>query len=69
MANASLGLLRANRRDFATAKEHLRRAIKSDPQNYLAQYYYAYALSSERMDDQQMVSGTGRKRLRKCRPP
>ncbi len=59
MANTSLGLLRANRRDFAAAKEHLRRAIKSDPQNYLAQYYYAYALSSERMDDQQMVSRYG----------
>ncbi|MEK6281379.1 MAG: tetratricopeptide repeat protein [Acidobacteriota bacterium] len=33
------------------------RAIKSDPQNYLAQYYYAYALSSEPMDQRQTVTG------------
>ena len=57
MANASLGLLRANRREFASAKEHLQRAIKSDSQNYLALYYYAYTLSSEPMDDQQTVTG------------
>jgi len=55
-ANASLGMLRVNQRDFAAAKEHLQRAMKSDPQNYLAQYYYAYALSSEPMDQQQTVT-------------
>lgn len=57
MANASLGLLRANQREFAAAKEHFQRAIKSDPQNYLAHYYYAYALSSEPMDHRQTVTG------------
>lgn len=56
-ANASLGLLRVNQRDFAAAKEHLQRAMKGDPQNYLAHYYYAYALSSEPMDQQQTVTG------------
>ena len=56
-ANASIGMLRVQQRDFAAAKEHLQRAIKSDPQNYLAQYYYAYALSSEPMDQQQTVTG------------
>lgn len=56
-AHASLGMLRVRQRDFAAAKEHLQRAMKGDPQNYLAQYYYAYALSSEPMDQQQTVSG------------
>lgn len=56
-ANASLGMLRIRQRAFVAAKEHLRRAMKSDPQNYLAQYYYAYALSSEPMDQQQTVTG------------
>jgi len=56
-ANASLGMLRVHQRDFVAAKEHLQRAMKGDPQNYLAQYYYAYALSSEPMDQQQTVTG------------
>jgi tetratricopeptide (TPR) repeat protein len=56
-ANASLGMLRARQRNFPAAKEHLRRAITSDPQNYLAQYYYAYALSREAMDRGQTVTG------------
>lgn len=56
-AHASLGMLYVRHRHFAAAKEHLQRAMKSDPQNYLAQYYYAYALSSEPMDQQQNVSG------------
>lgn len=55
-ANASLGMLRVHQRDFAAAKEHLQRAMKSDPQSYLAHYYYAYALSSEPMDQQQTVT-------------
>lgn len=56
-AHASLGMLHVRQRDFAAAKEHLQRAMKGDPQNYLAQYYYAYALSSEPMDQQQTVTG------------
>ena len=56
-ANASLGMIRVNQRDFAAAKEHLQRAMKDDPQSYLAHYYYAYALSSEPMDQQQNVTG------------
>lgn len=55
-AHASLGMLYARQRDFAAAKAHLQRALKSDPQNYLAHYYYAYALSSEPMDRQQTVT-------------
>jgi Tfp pilus assembly protein PilF len=54
--HASLGMLRVRQRDFAAAKEHLQRALKSDPQNYLAHYYYAYALSSEPMDRHQTVT-------------
>ncbi len=49
-AHASLGMLRSRQRNFPAAKEHLLRAIKSDPRNYLAHYYYAFALSREAMD-------------------
>jgi Tfp pilus assembly protein PilF len=44
-------------RNFTAAREHLQRAIKSDPQSYLAHYYYAYALSREAMDRGQTVAG------------
>jgi tetratricopeptide (TPR) repeat protein len=57
MAHASLGMLRVRQRNFDEAKQHLRRAIKADPQNYLAQYYYGFALSRESMDDGQVVTG------------
>lgn len=49
-AHTSLGVLRLRENRFAEAKEHLRRATDSDPQSYLAHYYYASALSRERMD-------------------
>jgi tetratricopeptide (TPR) repeat protein len=55
--NASLGMLRVRQRNFAAAKEHLQQAMKSDPKNYLAHYYYAYALSREAMDQGQTVTG------------
>ena len=55
-ANASLGMLRVRQRDFVAAKAHLQQAMKDDPENYLTQYYYAYALSREPMDDQEIVT-------------
>lgn len=55
-ANASLGMVRVRQRNFAAAKEHLQRAMKEDPQNYLAQYYYAYCLSREAMDHLDIVT-------------
>lgn len=50
-------MLRVRQRNFTAAKEHLWRAVTSDPQSYLAQYYYAYALSREAMDRGQTVTG------------
>lgn len=50
-ANASLGVLRLRKGDISAAKELLQKAIASDPNNYLAQYYYAHALSREGMDE------------------
>ena len=49
-ANASLGVLRLRQGDIAAAKGLLQKAIASDQNNYLAHYYYADALSQERMD-------------------
>lgn len=50
MAQASLGILRARQGQFAEAKKNLQEAVKDDSNNYLAHYYYAYALSREGMD-------------------
>ena len=50
MAQASLGILRARQGRFEEAKSALQEAVKSDSNNYLAHYYYAYALSREGMD-------------------
>lgn len=56
MANASLGILRMRQKNFAEARQLLQRAVAANSQNYLAHYYYAYAVSREGMDENQMVS-------------
>lgn len=50
MAQASLGILRARQGRFDEARKSLQEAVKGNSSNYLAHYYYAYALSRERMD-------------------
>lgn len=55
MAQASLGILRARQGQFAAAKKNLQEAIKGDSNNYLAHYYYAYALSREGMDTNNFI--------------
>jgi tetratricopeptide (TPR) repeat protein len=55
MAQASLGILRARQGQFAEAKKNLQEAVKGDSNNYLAHYYYAYALSREGMDTNNFV--------------
>jgi len=50
MAHASLGMTRLRQRRFDEAKEQLRQAVEAGAQNYLAHYYYAYALSRSGMD-------------------
>jgi tetratricopeptide (TPR) repeat protein len=55
MARASLGILRARQGQFAEAEKDLQEAVKGDSNNYLAHYYYAYALSREGMDQNNFV--------------
>ncbi len=50
-AHASLGLTRVRQNQFAEAKAHLEKAVAGNSQNYLAHYYYAYALSREGMNE------------------
>ncbi|HEX8723650.1 MAG TPA: tetratricopeptide repeat protein, partial [Pyrinomonadaceae bacterium] len=47
MARASLGMARLRQKRYDEAKAELRKAVASGAQNYLAYYYYAYALSRE----------------------
>ena len=55
MAEASLGILRARQGRFDEARKALQEAVKGDSNNYLAHYYYAYALSREGMDANSFV--------------
>lgn len=55
MAQASLGILRARQGKFVEAKKLLQEAVSNDSNNYLAHYYYAYALSREGMDQNDMI--------------
>lgn len=54
-ARASLGILRARQGKFTEARKDLQEAVKGDSSNYLAHYYYAYALSREGMDANNFV--------------
>lgn len=56
IAESSLGILRLRQRRFNEAREALQKAIEADSQNYLAHYYYAYALSRVAMNENEMVS-------------
>jgi len=57
MANASMGMVLLEQKRISEAKEHLRRAVAASSSNYLAHYYYAYALSRESMTEGQLVYG------------
>jgi tetratricopeptide (TPR) repeat protein len=56
MAQSSLGIVRMRQGRFAEARELLQSAVKGDSAGYLAHFYYAYALSREAMDSNEMVS-------------
>jgi FimV-like protein len=56
LALASLGMVRMRQKRVGEARELLRKAAEAGTQNYLAHYYYAYALSREGMDDAESVS-------------
>ncbi|MGI8495405.1 MAG: tetratricopeptide repeat protein [Pyrinomonadaceae bacterium] len=44
-AQISLGLIRLKQQDFIEAEKHLKKAVNADSDNYLINFYYAYALS------------------------
>jgi Tfp pilus assembly protein PilF len=50
-ANTALGLVNLRRKKFAEARIFLEKAIRTDAQNYLAFFSYAYAISREGMTD------------------
>jgi tetratricopeptide (TPR) repeat protein len=55
MAQASLGIVRMRQGKFSEAKQALQEAVNGNSNNYLAHYYYAYALSREGMDGNNFV--------------
>ena len=55
MALASLGILRARQGRFDEARKTLQEAVAGNSSNYLAHYYYAFALSREGMDADNIV--------------
>ena len=55
MALASLGILRARQGRFDEARKMLQEAVAGSSNNYLAHYYYAFALSREGMDANNIV--------------
>jgi Tfp pilus assembly protein PilF len=51
MAHASLGMVRFYEGKVDEARASLERAVAANSQNYLAHYYYAFALSRQRPED------------------
>jgi len=56
MAQASLGMVRVRQGKFDDAQKYLQKAVAGNPQNYLAHYYYAFALSRVGINESQLVS-------------
>jgi tetratricopeptide (TPR) repeat protein len=57
MAEASLGILRTRQGQFDEARKSLQEAVAGNSNNYLADYYYAFAVSREGMDSTNMITG------------
>ncbi|HZF41303.1 MAG TPA: hypothetical protein VE715_20945, partial [Blastocatellia bacterium] len=56
LAHQSLGTLRLRQNRYAEARRRLRRAIEAGSQDYLAHYYYAFAIYREQAGESQYVS-------------
>jgi len=67
MAHASLGMVHMQQKKFTEAKEHLQQAVAENSTNYLAHYYYAYALSREVITEGQPVHDFPAETVRKMR--
>jgi tetratricopeptide (TPR) repeat protein len=57
MAETSFGMLRFRQGRLADARQYLEKAVAGDSRNYLAHFYYAYALSGLTLEGSQIVSG------------
>ena len=55
MAQASLGIVRTRQGRFDEARKALQEAVAGNSSNYLAHYYYAFAVSREGMDSMNFV--------------
>ena len=55
VAHASLGMVLMEQKKFSEAKRHLQQAVAGNSTNYLAHFYYAFALSREVMTEGQLV--------------
>jgi tetratricopeptide (TPR) repeat protein len=55
-AHQSLGTLRLRQNRYAEARRHLRLAIEAGSRDYLAHYYYAYAIHREQTGESKYVS-------------
>src|SRR5437660_793470 len=55
MAEASLGMLRVRQGRLADARQYLEKAVTGNSQNYLAHFYFAYALSGLTLEGMQVV--------------
>ncbi|MBA3357161.1 MAG: tetratricopeptide repeat protein [Pyrinomonadaceae bacterium] len=67
MAHASLGMVHMQQKKFSQAKQHLQQAVAENSTNYLAHYYYAYALSSEVITEGQPVHDFPAETVRRMR--
>ncbi|MBD0325520.1 MAG: tetratricopeptide repeat protein, partial [Pyrinomonadaceae bacterium] len=56
-AHTAFGTLRLRQNRYAEAIESLQRAVRLDPENYLAHYAYADALSREGMGSENQIDG------------
>ncbi|HEX8423723.1 MAG TPA: DUF1570 domain-containing protein, partial [Pyrinomonadaceae bacterium] len=56
-AHSSFGLLRLKQERLSEAREHLERAVRVEPENYLARFYYADVLRREGLETEKTVVG------------
>jgi tetratricopeptide (TPR) repeat protein len=57
VAHAALGMAQMRAQRFAEAKQSLQRALSNGSQNHIVHYYYAFILSREGMDANNMIMG------------
>jgi len=67
VAHASLGMAQMRGQRFAEAKQSLEHAAATGSQNHMVHYYYAFVLSREEMDGNNVVRGYAPELARKMR--